>query len=429
MSTDRVLATYLIETPYGIEDAAEVLAGEQSSGTFTRVPGETEELQERFRARVERIEELETVETPGLSGVWPTDPERPARYHRAEVTVSWSLENTGTNLPTLLSTVLGNLTELRELSGLRLLDIEVPRAFADVYPGPRFGIEGTRDLVGVHDGPVIGTIVKPSVGLSPRQTADLVRDLAEAGIDFIKDDELMANPPHSPLEERVEAVMEVVNGVAERTGKKVMYAFNITDELDAMLRHHETVVGAGGTCVMVSLNSVGLVGVSHLRRDCEVPIHGHRNGWGMLTRHPLLGMEFAAYQKLWRLAGADHLHVNALQSKFWEPDESVVRSIKACLTPMFRENDRAMPALSSGQWGGQAPDTYRLTGSTDYIYLAGAGIVAHPGGPAAGVAAIRRAWEAAVEGVPLEEYAGDHPELMQSLEKFGKLRRAADRGQ
>jgi ribulose-bisphosphate carboxylase large chain len=427
VSTDRVLATYLIETPHRVEDAADALAGEQSSGTFTQVPGETEELRERFLARVERIEELETVEDPSLPGALPADDL--GRYRRAEVTVSWSLENMGTNLPTLLSTVSGNLSELRELSGLRLLDIELPPAFADAHPGPRFGIQGTRELVGVYGGPVIGTIIKPSVGLSPRQTAELVRDLAEGGIDFIKDDELMANPPHSPLEERVEAVMGVINEVAERTGKKVMYAFNITDDLDAMLRHHETVLNAGGTCVMVSVNSVGLVGVSHLRRHAELPIHGHRNGWGLLTRYPYLGMEFAAYQKLWRLAGVDHLHVNALQSKFWEPDESVVRSIESCLRPMFADDDRAMPVLSSGQWGGQAPDTYRLTGSTDYIYLAGAGIVAHPGGPGAGVTAIRQAWEAAVEGILLREYAEDHRELMQSLEKFGKLRRAADRGQ
>lgn len=427
MSTDRILATYLIETPHRVEDAAEALAGEQSSGTFTQVPGETDELRERFLARVERIEELKTVKIPSLPGAHPADDLE--RYKRAEVTVSWSLENVGTNLPTLLSTVSGNLSELRELSGLRLLDIELPGAFADTHPGPRFGIGGTRELVGVYDGPVIGTIIKPSVGLSPQQTAELVRDLAEGGIDFIKDDELMANPPHSPLEERVEMVMGVINEVAERTGKKVMYAFNITDELDAMLRHHETVLRAGGTCVMVSVNSVGLVGVSHLRRHAELPIHGHRNGWGLLTRYPYLGMEFAAYQKLWRLAGVDHLHVNALQSKFWEPDESVVRSIEACLRPMFADDDGVMPVLSSGQWGGQAPDTYRLTGSTDYIYLAGAGIVAHPGGPGAGVTAIRQAWEAAVKGIPLQEYAEDHRELMRSLEKFGKLRRAADRGQ
>ena len=144
MPTDRILATYLIETPYRSEDAAEVLAGEQSSGTNVAVPGETEELQERFRARVERVEDLETVPTPSLPGVPGPDGDRPAGYQRAEVTVSWSLENVGTNLPTLLSTVGGNLSELRELSGLRLLEVELPPAFAEAYPGPRFGIEGTR---------------------------------------------------------------------------------------------------------------------------------------------------------------------------------------------------------------------------------------------------------------------------------------------
>lgn len=430
MSSNRILATYLIETPYRTQYAAEVLAGEQSTGSFVPVPGETEELRERFRARVEQIDDLEVVEAPSLLGVQPTgNVEQPLRYHRAKVTISWPLENMGTNLPTLLSTVCGNLAELKELSGVRLLDIELPIAFTDVYPGPKFGVEGTRELVKVYNRPIIGTIIKPSVGLSPQQTAKLVRDLAEAGIDFIKDDELMANPPHSPLQNRVEAVMRVINEIADKTGKKVMYAFNITDELDAMLYHYETVLRAGGTCVMVSLNSVGLVGVSHLRRHSELPIHGHRNGWGMLTRHPYLGMEFNVYQKLWRLVGVDHLHVNALRNKFWESDESVVRSIKACLTPLFGEKDRIMPVLSSGQWGGQAPETYHLTRSVDYLYLAGAGIVAHPGGPSAGVTAIRQAWEAAVKGISLEEYARDHPELRQSLEKFGELRHSADKGQ
>lgn len=429
VATNRILATYLIETPHSIEYAAEALAGEQSTGTFVHVPGETESLRERFRARVERADFLDTVGVPSLLGAEPSKKSgRPSRYHRAKVMISLPLDNVGPNLPTLLSTVAGNVTELREVSGLRLLDLEFPLDFAEAYSGPQYGIQGTRHLAEVYGRPIIGTIVKPSIGLSPQQTAELVRDLAEAGIDFIKDDELMANPPHSPLERRVEAVMKVINEVAERTGKKMMYAFNITDELDAMLQHHETVLRAGGTCIMVSLNSVGLVGVSHLRRHSELPIHGHRNGWGMLTRCPYLGMEFTVYQKLWRLAGVDHLHVNALRNKFWEPDESVVSSIKACLTPMFGD-DRVMPVLSSGQWGGQAPDTYRLTGSIDYMYLAGGGIVAHPGGPSAGVTAIRQAWEAAVEGISLEEYARDHRELMQSLQKFGELSRSVGRGQ
>src|SRR5439155_7366617 len=143
-------------------------------------------------------------------------------------------------------------------------------------------------------------IIKPSVGLSPRQTADLVAPLAAADIDFIKDDELMADPPHSPFDDRVDAVMRVINDHADRTGKKVMVAFNISDEMDATLRHYEKVRAAGGTAVMVSLNSVGLAGVKKVCDQGALAVHGHRNGWGMLNRHPMLGVEFAAYQELWR---------------------------------------------------------------------------------------------------------------------------------
>lgn len=419
---DRIRATYRIETPHALEHAAAVLAGEQSSGTFVALPGETDALQARHRARVERITPLEPADAPSLPGSRPPrDAPRPPRYHRAELVVSFPLENVGPNLPALLSTVAGNLFELAEFSGLRLLDLELPDAFAEAYPGPAFGVAGTRRLTGVSDGPILGTIVKPSVGLTPEQTAALAGELAEAGIDFIKDDELMADPPHSPLASRVEAVMRVLNRHADRTGKRVMYAFNVTDEPDRMLHHHDTVARAGGTCVMVSLNSVGLGGVSLLRRHSALPIHGHRNGWGLWTRCPALGMEFAAYQKLWRLAGVDHLHVNALGNKFWEPDDSVVASIRAMRVPLFDAGRAytAMPVLSSGQWGGQAPETYRRAGTAELMYLAGGGIMAHPAGPAAGLVAIRQAWEAAVAGIPLAEYARNRPELRAQLEKFG----------
>lgn len=413
---DRIYATYWMETPYDIEQAAEVVGGEQSSGTFVQVPGETADLKERFRAKVESITPIETVDMPSLPGA-----AEPAggTYQRAEVRLSFSIENMGTNLPTLIATVAGNLFELRDVSGLKLIDIDLPDVFKEAYPGPQFGITGTRELAGVQDRPIIGTIVKPSVGLTPEATADLVGDLAGADIDFVKDDELMANAPHSPLAQRVEKVMAVINDAAERNGKKVMFAFNITDELDAMLKHHDTVKAAGGTCVMVSLNSIGPVALAHLRKHCALPIHGHRNGWGMYTRSPHLGMGFRAYHKIWRLAGVDHIHVNGLKNKFWEPDDSVVNSIQACFEP-FLGGYPVMPVISSGQTGMQAPETYRRINSVDVMYLAGGGMMAHPGGPPAGNVALRQCWEAAVKGIDLETYAKDHPELAQSIEKFGK---------
>jgi len=422
MSTKSIIATYLIETALPVEQTAEIIAGEQSSGTFLPVPGETEELKARARAKVLDISLREVVDKPSLPGarVLKDDSQRP-KWQRAQIRIAFPLDNIGCNLPTLLATVCGNLYELAEHSGCKLLDLELPQAFAERYPGPQFGVEGTRQLTGVRERPIIGTIIKPSVGLSPAQTAELVRELGEAGIDFVKDDELMADPPHSPLAKRVACVMAEINRLADRTGRKIMYAFNISDEVDAMKRHHDCVVKHGGTCVMVSLNHVGFAGVSALRSYCQLPIHGHRNGWGMFTRHPLLGIEFAVYQKLWRAVGVDHLHVNGLKNKFWEPDESVVRSIAALQQPLWG-GYHAMPVVSSGQWGGQAPDTLRLTKTQDLIYVAGGGIMAHPGGPAAGLRGIQQAWEAAASGIPLEQYAVDHAELRQTLDKFGARR-------
>lgn len=418
MAANRILATYLLETPHPLEKAAAVLAGEQSSGTFVAVPGETPELKARFGARVERLTPIETADAASLPGVRPVPPGTP--FVRAEMVLSFPFENVGANLPTLAATVLGNLFELSDHSGLKLLDLQLPDAFAARYPGPAFGIDGTRALSGVHGRPLLGTIVKPSVGLSPAQTAALAQELCDADIDFLKDDELMADPPHSPLAERVAQVMGVLNAHADRTGKKVMYAVNVSDEIDAMRRHHDTVLAHGGTCIMVSLNHVGLAGVSALRAHSQLPLHGHRNGWGMLTRHPRLGVAFPAYQTLWRLAGVDHLHVNGLANKFWEPDDSVVRSLRACLAPLWPGRPYpVLPVVSSGQWAGQIPQTLAQAGGPDFLFLAGGGIMAHPGGPGAGVRSLREAWEAAREGIPLATYAKTHRALREAIEKFG----------
>lgn len=404
----RIEADYLIETAYDLDEATAAMAGEQSSGTFVPVPGETPELKARSAARVERIDDLGPVAAPSLPGAGRADEE----HRRAHVTLSWPVGNIGPSLPNLLATVAGNLFELKQFSGLRLLDVRFTEEFAAAYPGPAFGVDGTRRLTGVTDRPLIGTIVKPSVGFDADETAGLVRVLCEAGIDFIKDDELQADGPACPFAERAHAVMSVINHHAERTGKTVMFAFNVTGEVDEMRARHDLVRDLGGTCVMVSLHSVGLVGLTALRRHAELPIHAHRNGWGAFSRHPMLGFSYIAWQKFWRLAGADHMHVNGIANKFCEDDASVIASARTCLTPLFPQKPCiAMPVFSSGQSARQAPATWQALGSPDLIYAAGGGIMAHPQGPAAGVAALREAWEAAMTGEDLAGYARGRPAL------------------
>ena len=302
---------------------------------------------------------------------------------------------------------------------MRLLDLRLPAAFAARYPGPKFGVAGTQRLAQVTGRPLIGTIIKPSVGLSAAETADLVAVLCAAGIDFIKDDELQADGPACPFDARVRAVMRVVNAAAERTGKKTMVAFNLTGEIDEMRRRHDLVLAEGGTCVMASLNAVGMSGMIALARHAELPIHAHRCGWGALTRAPLLGWDYPAWSKLWRLAGADHMHVNGLDNKFTEDNASVVASARSLAEPLFDTAPMtAMPVFSSGQTVHQAPGTVAATGTPDLIVTAGGGVMAHPHGVAAGVAAMQAAYDAAAQGVALAERARETPALAAALEAF-----------
>ncbi len=413
-----ITAKYLIETSYPLEKAAEIMAGEQSCGTFVKVAGESAELREKFLAKTVEIEDLGEIKEPSLIGSKPEKGNSNPIYRSAFVTLSWPLENVGVNLPNVIATVAGNLYELSPFSGLKLVHLELPTEFSAKYKGPQFGIKGTQKLTSVKNRPIIGTIIKPSVGLSPEATAERVKILIESGLDFIKDDELMGDPPHSPFKKRVELVMRVINDFANKTGKKPMYAFNVSGDVDDMLRQHDWVMENGGTCIMASLNSVGVSGVAKLRLHSQLPIHGHRNGWGAMSRSEALGMSYQPYQTIWRTAGVDHMHVNGLRNKFCESDESVLASISALLKPMYG-GYQAMPVISSGQWAGQAVDTYKAIKTTDIMYVCGGGIVGHPDGIEAGVKSILQAWQAALEGKSLQEMALQHAELRKAIEYYG----------
>ena len=199
-----------------------------------------------------------------------------------------------------------------------------------------------------------------------------------------------------------------------------MVAFNISDEVDAMRRHADLVAREGGSCVMASLNWCGFAAIQALRRHTPLALHGHRNGFGALSRHPMLGIGFQAYQVLWRLAGVDHMHVHGLAGKFSQSDAEVIASARDCYTPLAEGlDDAVMPAFSSGQWAGTVAPTWAAVGRDDLLFMAGGGILAHPGGPAAGVASIRQAWAAARAGQTVQDAARQAPELAAALQFFG----------
>ncbi len=415
MPIDEIRVTYRLETSGDIEALAAKIAADQSTGTFTELPGETAEVQARCAARVVAISDLPDATVPSIP-----DPGGAGPYHRAEAVIAYPLEAVGTDLAALMTITVGGVYAVRGLSGIRVMDIDLPEAWS-CHPGPQFGISGSRRLTGVDRGPIIASIIKPSLGLLPDETAEVVRQLCEAGVDFIKDDEKLMSPGYSSLEHRVDAIMPVIKDHEQKTGKRVMYAFGISSaDPDVMMKNHDLVAEAGGNAAVININSIGYGGMSFLRKRSQLCLHAHRNGWDILTRHPGLGMEFRAYQKIWRLLGVDQFQINGVRAKYWEPDDSFVRSFHDLATPIFSDADRPLPVVCSGQWGGQAVETYRRTGRTlDLMYLGGGGIHGHPMGAAAGVRAIRQAWKAAEMDVELADYAKEHPELSAALLKWG----------
>jgi 3-oxoisoapionate-4-phosphate decarboxylase len=412
--------TYLIETPGNPEKLAHKIASDQSTGTFVPVPGETEELKNRVAARVVAVRPLPPVDRPSF----PSNESGP--FLRAEADIAFPFDAIGTDLAALMTIAIGGVYSIKGFTGIRVIDMKLPEAFGRAWPGPQFGIAGSRRLSGVHGRPIIGTIIKPALGLRPPETAALVRDVIDADVDFVKDDEKLMSPAYSPLEERVKAIMPMILEREQKTGRKVMYAWGISaTDPDEMMRNHDIVLKHGGNCAVININSIGFGAMAFLRRRSGLVLHAHRNGWDILTRHPGLGMDFRVWQQFWRLLGVDQFQINGIRVKYWEPDESFVNSFKAVSTPLFSPNDCPLPVAGSGQWGGQAPETYERTGKTiDLMYLCGGGIVSHPGGAGAGVRAVRQAWEAAAQGIPLETYAKEHPELAQSIATFGDGRGA-----
>jgi ribulose-bisphosphate carboxylase large chain len=412
-----IRATYYLESEIEPERAAAAMAGEQSSGTFVAVPGESPELHERHGAHVVGIEPLGDCQ--------PSLPSRtiPEKVQATLVTVDFPMENVGTDLATLQTAVAGNLFELGQLYACRLQDIRLPDEFVAAHPGPAFGIPGTRRLINGVEGVMIGTIVKPNVGLHEDEFRQAVRELALASIDLIKDDELMTDPGYLPLERRVAIATEEIRAAEQVTGHPTMYAFNITGDLAGLRRRHDQVVEAGGRCVMLNVPVMGIPALAWLRSFASVPIHGHRAGLAASMRAKGLGVDYRVWQQLARLAGADHLHASGLGSKFYETDDEVAANVRTLLEPLGATTT-PVPTLSSGQNVTTPGPTYAAVESTDLLMLAGGGVAAHPDGPAAGVQSLRDAWAAAVAGVPVAEAArsrasaGD-PALLHAVQKFG----------
>ncbi|MEM2226709.1 MAG: RuBisCO large subunit C-terminal-like domain-containing protein [Candidatus Bathyarchaeia archaeon] len=400
---EHIIATYFVEGSKPLEKIAEEIAIECSTGTWTPVGYETLEVRERYGAKILRI--------MGTGGSGFIEIAYNASNYDPEIG----------GIANLLSDIAGNLFDMNIVDKVKLMDIWLPSHWARAHPGPKFGIEGVRELAGAEDGrPLIGAIMKPNLGLDTRTYAKLAYETALGGLDFIKDDEALVNPKYCPLFDRLSAVMEALDKARQETGKKVLYALNITHRADEILELADRAIEGGANHLMVCMTYAGYGAIQALAEDpsINVPIHVHRCGHGAFTRDPKHGIESALMSKLARICGADELHVGSRTGKFIFDALDARKCIAAMKAP-WEGFKRTLPVIAAGISPANLGANFEVAGR-DALFLAGGGIHGHPDGSTAGAKAMMQAARALIEGRPLEEAAKSHRELARALEWGGR---------
>jgi len=395
---ENVICEYRVTTALSMEDAAAAIATEQSTGTWTELSTLSEDVFDRLSGKVIGIEGDRTTIA------FPSD--------------DFSLEVGG--VPQILSVIAGNLFGLDALEGVRLEDVFFPASMIEEFPGPRFGIEGMRKILDRPKRPLVGTIVKPKIGLSPRETADYIYEAGMGGLTNSKDDETLVDQAFCPMDERVPAIAEAIDRVREETGHRMMHAVNISTRGDKVAEVAERVQELGATEIMIDVLTCGFAAIQVLAEDhsIKVPIHVHRTMHGAITRDPRHGVSMKTFAKLVRMCGGDALHIGTfgVGKMKGDPKEDLGNQ-SACVGDMGALK-RVMPVCSGGLHPGMVDSLVKI-GGTDLQIQAGGGVAGHPLGVRKGAMALSQAVEAAFQGITPSEYASDHRELAMALERWG----------
>ena len=391
----NVVCRYRVTTDLSMEKAAEAIAAEQSTGTWTGISTLDRSIFDGLGARITSIDgDVITCEFPAED---------------------FSIE-TGA-VPQILSVIAGNLFGLGALKAVRLEDVTFPKSILEQFKGPKFGAEGIRKALKRPEEPLVGTIVKPKIGLSPEKTAEYVYEAGSGGLTNSKDDEPLVDQSFCPIEDRTIRVAEALDRLEEE-GRMMMHAVNVSTRSDKIVELAEKVQGWGAREIMIDVITCGYGCLQALAEDpsIKVPIHVHRTMHGAFTKDPRHGINMLVLSKLVRMVGGDALHIGTLGVGKMAAGVHDDSNLKACLGDDVPYKT-VMPVCSGGVHPSLVADIIARSGM-DVQIQAGGGVAGHPGGVRAGAMAMSQAVHAAYEGIPAAEYAESHPELRIALERW-----------
>lgn len=411
---DHIVATYYMrgkgtnEVDMDLAKFAEAIAAEQATGTWINVPFETEDVRINHSAKVIGI-----YETPAYDRELPDG----ITYRDMIVRLAFPWKNIGLNLPMIFTTAIGNISAAR----LKLLDLEFPKSYTSNFQGPKFGIQGVRDVMDIPERPLTCAMIKPDVGWTPEQGGIMAYDAYRGGIDIIKDDELLvADPEWCPIEERVKKITEAGKKAFEETGEKKLYTVNVSEDAYRVKDIAYRALDAGANALMINTYSVGFSTLRQLAEDpnIQVPILSHPDYAAAQSYAPDTGTAVALlWGKLARLAGADIAITTNYYGKIAVLRDSYLRTCRD-LQMKFHDIKDCFPAPSGGMYQGVVPNTIYEVGP-NVVIAAGGAVHGHRNGATAGAEALRDAIDATMNGIDLKEYAKDRENLRISLEDWG----------
>lgn len=404
-----LIAKYTLKPAKGVSmrKACEAIAGESSIGTWTDISTMTPKIAKKLKPHVFSI-----------------------NGNTIDIAYNEDLFELG-NIPQVLSSIAGNIFGMKILDSLRLEDIEFPKKMIQSFKGPKFGINGVRRITKIKKRPLVGTIVKPKLGLNATQHAKVAYESWVGGCDIVKDDENLTSMSFNKFRDRVRKTMEARNKAEKETGEIKIYMPNITSEAKEMLKRAYFVRKQGGRYIMVDIMTAGWSSLQTLRNvDLGLIIHAHRAMHAAVTRNKDHGISMLTIAKIARLIGVDQLHIGTIVGKM-EGRELEVESIENEI-----ENNMIKPrghvleqkwynlkptfaVCSGGLYPGLVEKLIKKLGK-NIIMQAGGGIHGHPKGTIAGAKAMRQAVDAVMKKQKLSNYAKKHEELSLALNKWGQ---------
>ena len=411
--TDLVLQFRVFPSKgFNLKEAASMVAGESSVGTWTDV--------QTMNSKIGKIL------SPKVFQIFPSK-------NRVRIAYPIELFELG-NLPNVLSSVGGNVYGMKSVEGLFWEDVRIPEKMLKSFKGPKFGIEGIRKSLGVYSRPLIGTIVKPKVGLTSSEHAKVAYDSWVGGCDIVKYDENLGSQNFNNFYKRIKLTLEAMRKAEKETGEKKIYFANCTAETEEMKKRIKFVEKNGGNYIMLDILTLGWAALQTARNFTKLPIHAHRAGHAMFDRIENksgkgFGMSMEVLAQFLRMVGVDSLHIGTAYGKMSgskdevlhieeEMEKNFTKETRNYLNQKWYHVKSVFGVASGGVYPGIVPQIMNFMGE-DIVIQAGGGIHGHPFGTQAGAKAMRQAVDAVLKKKTLHEYAKTHVELEVALETWG----------